>query len=189
MPSTILQHDVRAVANYYINKARKRQNDDTSLVLDPLMLQTIVYTAHVAHALCYDVPLCTEHYQDTETAPYFPTLREALKFSKNDEIPNFLHSGAPVDSITKDSNVVFVPISSVFTPNQKSLLDQIWQFFVDNKIHFAIFEQSATQIEKRKEGATPRSIAVKPNEMRIAEQNEMLKKHFSGESMVRYGTN
>lgn len=187
MPNAIPQHDVRAVANYYINKACKRQ-DNIPFILDPLLLQTMVYTAHVAHAYYFNKSLCSEEYIDTEVAPYFPTLRDGLRFSDNNKIPSLLHDGNPADIIKASADTVITPISSIYTIDQKLLLDKIWNFFVEHNLHFAVFEKTPEQVQKQNLGITPRSHADNYQNCAVEKQQEMLEKEFFDESQARYGT-
>jgi len=148
----------------------------------------MVYAAHVAHALYFKASLCSEEYIDTDIAPYFPTLRDGLRFSSNDKIPNLMHDGDPADIVKASADTVVTPISSIYTIDQKLLLDKIWNFFVEHNLHFAVFEKTSEQAQRQHLGVTPRSRAEMHKKSGVEKQQEMLEEEFLYESQARYGT-
>lgn len=148
------RHDPRAVANYFILQY-KLIKGKTRFQLDPINLQNIVYLAEFTHVFSFDSSLCNEPLDEGSYIPFFPRLRDALKFIDNKEVPTLIFDVDPAQQFSKNIPSTEMPINSSFTQQQVAHLLKIWKFalqvnidvdFADKfKRHFALNEKQSEE--------------------------------------------
>lgn len=174
----IPQHDVRAVANYFIQQAKVYSRLSGSFKPEPMTLQAMVYMTHIAYALCYNAMFCSEDFEQGDTAPYFPTLREALKFCPNDELPNLIEDCEPREQFLGINTEERTVLTSNFTPDQTRFLNQIWEFCSKQNVDFSLGERLSEK-PSCSAGFTPMTTVALDTSTKVREQFKQLQHAFS----------
>lgn len=113
-------HDVRAIANEFLQRAR-----DDGRVLTNMQLQKLPYIAHGWSLVSLPEPLVRELPQTWPYGPVYPPLYRDLK----------RYGAGAVSELIRSNNASPFPdergeiVREEMTPNEQALIDQIWRTY------------------------------------------------------------
>ena len=114
-----MPHDARAIANWFLEKA-KDQGDK----LTNMKLQKLVYIAHGWNLALFEAPLVEDTIEAWQYGPVIPSLYHEFKLWGSGEIKELAEN-----MFVRADKIYCVPYNAELNGEEHSLLDEIWKAY------------------------------------------------------------